>query len=101
LISAGGHTLASGTKAAPNGEADAIAWARQFIANPHLAERFAKKCAAQSLRPRDILWRHRKELYRLSVPRSNRMNFSPGFMSHAPPLFGLDWGAMIFSLLAL
>jgi N-ethylmaleimide reductase len=34
LISAGGHTLASGTEAVQSGEADAIAWGRQFIANP-------------------------------------------------------------------
>ncbi len=42
LISAGGHTLASGTAAVHSGEADAIAWGRQFIANPDLVERFAK-----------------------------------------------------------
>jgi N-ethylmaleimide reductase len=42
LISAGGHTLASGTDAVQGGEADAIAWGRQFIANPDLVERFAK-----------------------------------------------------------
>ena len=42
LISAGGHTLASGTEAVQSGEADAIAWGRQFIANPDLVERFAK-----------------------------------------------------------
>jgi N-ethylmaleimide reductase len=40
LISAGGHTLASGTDAVHRGEADAIAWGRQFIANPDLVERF-------------------------------------------------------------
>jgi N-ethylmaleimide reductase len=43
LISAGGHTLASGTEAVQSGEADAIAWGRQFIANPDLVERFAKR----------------------------------------------------------
>ena len=42
LISAGGHTLVSGTEAVQSGEADAIAWGRQFIANPDLVERFAK-----------------------------------------------------------
>lgn len=42
LISAGGHTLASGTAAVQSGEADAVAWGRQFIANPDLVERFAK-----------------------------------------------------------
>ena len=42
LISNGGHTLASGTEAVQSGEADAIAWGRQFIANPDLVERFAK-----------------------------------------------------------
>ncbi|WP_395750474.1 alkene reductase [Prosthecobacter sp.] len=42
LISAGGHTLASGAAAVQSGEADAIAWGRQFIANPDLVERFAK-----------------------------------------------------------
>ena len=42
LISAGGHTLASGAEAVESGEADAIAWGRQFIANPDLVERFAK-----------------------------------------------------------
>jgi N-ethylmaleimide reductase len=42
LISAGGHTLASGTEAVANGEADAVAWGRQFIANPDLVERLAK-----------------------------------------------------------
>lgn len=41
LISAGGHTLASGTEAVQSGEADAIAFGRQFIANPDLVERFA------------------------------------------------------------
>ena len=42
LISNGGHTLASGTEAVQSGEADAIAWGRQFIANPDLVERFVK-----------------------------------------------------------
>lgn len=42
LISAGGHTLASGAEAVQKGEADAIAWGRLFIANPDLVERFAK-----------------------------------------------------------
>jgi N-ethylmaleimide reductase len=42
LISNGGHTLASGAEAVQSGEADAIAWGRQFIANPDLVERFAK-----------------------------------------------------------
>jgi len=42
LISNGGYTLASGTEAVQRGEADAIAWGRQFIANPDLVERFAK-----------------------------------------------------------
>jgi N-ethylmaleimide reductase len=42
LISNGGYTLASGTEAVQSGEADAIAWGRQFIANPDLVERFAK-----------------------------------------------------------
>jgi N-ethylmaleimide reductase len=42
LISNGGHTLASGTEAVQSGEADAIAWGRQFIANPDLVERFLK-----------------------------------------------------------
>ena len=41
LISNGGHTLASGTEAVQSDEADAIAWGRQFIANPDLVERFA------------------------------------------------------------
>jgi N-ethylmaleimide reductase len=41
LISAGGHTFASGTEAVQSDEADAIAWGRQFIANPDLVERFA------------------------------------------------------------
>ena len=41
LISAGGHTLTSGAEAVQSGEADAIAWGRQFIANPDLVERFA------------------------------------------------------------
>jgi N-ethylmaleimide reductase len=41
LISAGGHTLTSGAAAVQSGEADAIAWGRQFIANPDLVERFA------------------------------------------------------------
>ncbi len=45
LISAGGHTLATGTEAVQSGEADAIAWGRQFIANPDLVERFAKNAA--------------------------------------------------------
>ncbi len=42
LISAGGHTLASGVEAVQRGEADAIAWGSQFIANPDLVERFAQ-----------------------------------------------------------
>ena len=42
LISNGGHTLASGTEAVQSGEADAIAWGGQFIANPDLVERFLK-----------------------------------------------------------
>jgi N-ethylmaleimide reductase len=41
LISAGGHTFTSGTNAVTKGEADAVAWGRQFIANPDLVERFA------------------------------------------------------------
>jgi N-ethylmaleimide reductase len=42
LISAGRHTLASGSEAVQSGEADAVAWGRQFIANPDLVERFAR-----------------------------------------------------------
>ncbi len=42
LISAGGHTFASGTAAVQSGNADAVAWGRQFIANPDLVGRFAR-----------------------------------------------------------
>jgi N-ethylmaleimide reductase len=41
LISAGGHTFTTGTEAVQSGDADAVAWGRQFIANPDLVERFA------------------------------------------------------------
>jgi N-ethylmaleimide reductase len=41
LISAGGHTLQTGTEAVAKGEADAIAYGRLFIANPDLPHRFA------------------------------------------------------------
>lgn len=42
LISAGGHLQESGEIALALGEADAIAFGRQFIANPDLPERFAR-----------------------------------------------------------
>lgn len=41
LISAGGHTLASGLRALASVEADAIAYGRAFLANPDLPRRFA------------------------------------------------------------
>jgi N-ethylmaleimide reductase len=41
LISAGGHSFASGTQAVQSGDADAVAWGRQFIASPDLVARFA------------------------------------------------------------
>jgi len=41
LISAGGHTLQSGSQAVANGEADAVAYGRLFLANPDLPYRFA------------------------------------------------------------
>jgi N-ethylmaleimide reductase len=41
LVSAGGHTLESGSLALANGEADAIAYGRLFLANPDLPRRFA------------------------------------------------------------
>ena len=50
LISAGGHTRESGALALAEGEADAIAYGRQFIANPDLVRRFAED---QSLNPYD------------------------------------------------
>jgi N-ethylmaleimide reductase len=45
LISAGGHTFGTGTDTVRSGKADAIAWGRQFIANPDLVERFARGAA--------------------------------------------------------
>jgi N-ethylmaleimide reductase len=45
LVSAGGHTFASGTEAVAKGEADAIAYGRMFIANPDLPKRFASGAA--------------------------------------------------------
>ncbi len=45
LISAGGHTHASGADAVSSGQADAVAWGRQFIANPDLVARFARQAA--------------------------------------------------------
>lgn len=45
LVSAGGHTFASGTEAVSKGEADAIAYGRMFIANPDLPKRFASGAA--------------------------------------------------------
>lgn len=41
LISAGGHTRESGSLAVANGEADAVAYGRKFLANPDLPRRFA------------------------------------------------------------
>ena len=42
LISAGGHPRESGALALAEGEADAIAYGRQFIASPYLVRRFAE-----------------------------------------------------------
>lgn len=41
LLSAGGHTLASGALAVGTSQADAVAYGRAFIANPDLVARFA------------------------------------------------------------
>lgn len=40
LISAGGHSQASGNRAIAEGSADLVAYGRNFIANPDLVERF-------------------------------------------------------------
>ncbi len=41
LISAGGHSRASGVQTVESGQADAVAYGRQFIANPDLVARLA------------------------------------------------------------
>jgi len=43
VIAAGGYTLATAQPALASGEADAVAFAKAFIANPDLVERFRRE----------------------------------------------------------
>ena len=73
LISNGGHTAESAAACVANGEAEAVSFGRQYMANPDLAERIRDGASLSPLPPREACvrpptrpvltklapWRHR------------------------------------------
>ena len=68
-----GFTLDSANAALEAGEADAVAFGKQFIANPDLVERFKTGRAAEHARHIDVLCTGRERLRGLSFARGTRI----------------------------
>jgi 2,4-dienoyl-CoA reductase-like NADH-dependent reductase (Old Yellow Enzyme family) len=68
LIATGGFSGESAAAAVAAGDADLVAFGRQFICKPDRPERLRRKLPFEPLRPLDVLRGRRARLHRLSGP---------------------------------